>query len=232
MIYLNEHIMEIRYKPNPRIIDLRGQWAEEISAHMKMSEWAIVENRVDIFRKDNHDRVFVGFRGMGFICHRSDSKSYFPDHAIRFLKFIFSLDGFEKNPLIDRIGVRSKFCIEYEKNFEELRDLYASKYIVLSDRAKKIINAKLVDLAGPWNFADDLGNFNTQSGPMVKTQIAQFFNDEIVTQLPDVGLFFDIDYSVKPRKSMREDEVVKLVGGFAERAWKRNEDFKKIVLEG
>jgi len=103
---------------------------------------------------------------------------------------------------------------------------------VLSDRAKKIINAKLVDLAGPWNFADDLGNFNTQSGPMVKTQIAQFFNDEIVTQLPDVGLFFDIDYSVKPRKSMREDEVVKLVGGFAERAWKRNEDFKKIVLEG
>lgn len=232
MSQLNEHILEIRYKPNPKILDQRGKWAEEISAHMKMPDWVVVENRVDIFNKDRRDRAYVGFRSLGYICHGSQTKIYFPDQAVKFMKFVFEYDEFDKAPLIERIGVRSRFCTKYEKTFDDLRDLYCSRYVVLSDKANKAINAKVVDVAGYWNFADDLGNFNTQSGPMISTQISQFFNDVDIATVPEVGLYFDVDYSVKPKRNMKEQEIVSVVHGFAERAWKRNDDLKSIVLEG
>jgi hypothetical protein len=51
MAGLNEHVLEVRYKPNPKVLDYRGTWAESISDHMKLPEWRIVENRIDIYDK-------------------------------------------------------------------------------------------------------------------------------------------------------------------------------------
>ena len=123
---LNEHILEVRYKPNPKILDYRGSWAEAISDYMTLSEWRILENRIDIYDKENKDHAFVGFRNSGFVAHDTPTKHYFPDKAVRFFKYLLSLDGFEKSPYVERIGVRSKFCKEYEGSFDELRDKYTS----------------------------------------------------------------------------------------------------------
>ncbi len=49
---LNAHTLEVRYKPNPKILDYRGTWAELISNHMNLSEWKIIENRIDIYDKE------------------------------------------------------------------------------------------------------------------------------------------------------------------------------------
>ena len=35
----NEFLLEIRYKPNARILDHRGDWAERISEHMRLPRW-------------------------------------------------------------------------------------------------------------------------------------------------------------------------------------------------
>ena len=197
---LNEHILEIRYKPNPKILDYRGTWAESISNHMKLPEWRIVENRIDIYDKDNKDRAFVGFRNAGFLAYNTATKNYFPDKAVKYFKYLFSFEGFEKSPYIERIGLRSKFCKEYNGSFDELKDKYSSNYLYLTKRAKEILNAKLLDIGGPLNFADKYGNFNTMSGPMTDEQIPQFF--EATEDLPAVGLYFDIDYWQKPKREL------------------------------
>jgi len=139
---ISEHIFEIRYKPNPKILDYRGTWAELISRYMNLSEWNIVENRVDIYDKVNKNHVFVGFRNSGFVVKDSPTKNYFPDHAKKFFSFVIQLEGFEKQPYVERIGVRSKFCTNFEKGFDELKDRYSQRYLVLTKEAEKAINGK------------------------------------------------------------------------------------------
>jgi len=227
---INEHVFEIRYKPNAKILDYRGTWAEMISEHMKLSEWRILSNRIDSYDKPNNNHAFVGFRNSGFSCNDSPTRNYFYDQAIKFYGFIAKLDGFEPEPVIERIGVRSKFFTSFEKGFDELKNRFASKYICLTSEAKKVINAKLIDIGAPLNFADELGNFNTMAGPMAKEQAAQFFSNRKISDIPDIGLYFDIDYFLKPNKKMKADEVIRLLRGFAESAWDKHESIKNLLL--
>jgi hypothetical protein len=47
-VALSENILEIRYKPNSKILDHRGTWAEIISKDLTLTEWLIVGNRFDV----------------------------------------------------------------------------------------------------------------------------------------------------------------------------------------
>lgn len=224
---INEQILEIRYKPNPKVLDYRGSWAEAISDHMKLPEWRILENRIDIFNESNRDRVFVGFKNAGFVTHNAPTKNYFSDKAVKVFRFLFTLTGFDKTPFIERIGVRSKFCKEYEGTFDELREKYVSNYLCLTDKAKKIMDAKLMDIGGQLNFADRYGNFNTMSGPMISAQMAQYF--EATEEFSKVGLFFDIDYWLKPEKTMDSQEILKTIEQFANSGWDKYESATKVI---
>lgn len=226
---LHEHILEVRYMPNPKVLDYRGTWAEAISDYMKLPKWVIVNNRIDIYDEKNKDRAFVGFRNAGFVAHATPTKNYFPDKAIKFFKYLLTLEGFKKTPYVERIGVRSKFCEKYEGSFDELRDKYVSNYLSLTNKAKKIINSKIIDIGGPINFADKYGNFNTMSGPIIDKQMAQFF--EITEGSPAVGLYFDIDYWILPKKEVDEQEILSYIKQFANSAWDRFDSISKLILE-
>lgn len=227
---LNEHVLEIRYKPNSKILDYRGTWAEMISKHMQLSEWRILDNRVDVYDKVNKNHAFVGFSNSGFSCNDSPTKNYFYDQAIKLFSYISKLDGFEPELTVERIGVRSKFCTTFEKGFEELKNQFASKYVCLTSEAEKAINAKLVDIGALLNFVDNLGNFNTISGPMEKSQIVQFFSGRKETDVPAIGFYFDIDYFLKPNKQMKADEINKSIKDFAESSWDKYEKVRKLIL--
>jgi hypothetical protein len=85
-----------------------------------------------------------------------------------------------------------------------------------------------VDIGGPLNFADSLGNFNTMSGPMARAQLAAFFKKD--EGFPEVGLFIDIDYWRRPEKDVPGAEVVSAVKSFAEAAWARHEGIRDLIL--
>lgn len=229
MADLNEHVLEVRYKPNPKVLDNRGSWAEVISDFMDLPTWRIVENRIDIYDEKNGDRAFVGFRNAGFVVHNTPTKNYFPDKAVKFFRYLFTLKDFPKTPYVERIGVRSKFCKEYKGSFDQLREKYTSNYLSLTEKAKNIINSKLIDIGGPLNFADKYGNFNTMSGPMTDEQLPQFFKKP--EDVPAVGLYFDIDYWLRPKKQVGEQEIVKNIRQFANSAWERFESISKLILE-
>jgi len=226
---LNQIVLEIRYKPNPKVLDYRGAWAEAISSHMKFSEWRIVENRIDIYDAKNIERAFVGFKNVGYTIQDSPTKNYFPEKASKFFKFLFTLKEFGKTIFIERFGLRTKFCKKYEGNFEELMKKYTTNFLSLNENAKKMINAKLLDIGCPLNFADKYGNFNTMSGPMVDKQMGQFF--EQAEQFPSVGLYLDIDYWLTPKSEMNEQEILQNINQFALSGWDRVETISKLILE-
>ena len=227
---INEHVFEIRYKPNSKILDYRGTWAEMVSKHMQLSEWRILDNRIDIYDKVNKNHAFIGFSNSGFSCNDSSTKNYFYEQAIKLFSYISKFDGFDPEPFVERIGVRSKFCTAYEKGFDDLKNRFASKYLHLTPEAEKAINAKMVDIGAPLNFADGLGNFNTMAGPMEKRQMVQFITGRKESEMPEIGLYFDIDYFLKPNRNMKVDEINKAIRNFAESSWDKHEKVKSLIL--
>lgn len=227
---LSEHIFEIRYRANSKILDYRGKWAEQISDHLSLPHWSIVENRIDIFDKPNAERAFVGFKNSGYTCNDPSTSNFFPDRAIKFYRFLAKLDGFSSPLFVERIGVRSKFITSYGSTFEELLGRFTSNYVSITEKAQRSINAKLVDIGVPLNFADKLGNFNTMCGPMRKEQMKDFISKR--SDYSDVGLFYDIDYWQRPNKNVSANEIVRLIGEFAKAAWARHSSITTLILEG
>lgn len=232
MADLNEYILEIRFKPNSKILDCRGLLAKEISGYMKLPEWRIVENRIDIFDEKQKNHAYVGFRNAGFVTRDAPTKNYFPDQAIKYFKYLLNLQNFEKILYVERIGVRSKFCKQYEGDFNELKEKYITNYLTLTEKAKNIIDSELLDIGGSLNFKDKIGNFNTMSGPMSNEQIIGFFkrDEDEIENFPPVGLYFDIDYWDKPKKELNEQEIIKYISQFANSTCKRFEDICNIIL--
>jgi hypothetical protein len=227
---INDHVVEIRYKANPRVLDHRGTWAEMVSEHMALPHWKIIENRIDIFTKDRELHAFVGFKNSGLTALNTPTKNYFSDKAIKLLRFVFTLQDFGDPIHVDRIGVRSRFCSPYLGTFEELRDRYSTKFLRITEEGINAIGKKikLIDIGGPLNFADKFGNFNTQSGPMTAKQFNDFFNQS--EDFPDVGLYFDIDYFVRPETKINSKEIITTVKNFSSEAWDRHERIRDLIL--
>lgn len=225
---VSEQTLEIRYKPNAKILDFRGSWAEAISAHMKLPEWGILENRVDIYDGTTKERAFVGFRNAGYVAQDAPTKNYFPDKTSKYVKYLFNLEGFGKALHVERLGVRCKFLRAFEGEFTKLLEKYTSNYLSLTDKAKEVLNAKLLDISGPLDFQDQYGNFNTLSGPIREEQIGRFL--ERKEGLPAVGFFFDIDYWIAPKSEMSDRDVLKKIEEFANSAWDRFDKLSKLVL--
>ena len=144
------------------------------------------------------------------------------------------LQGFESEPFLERIGVRSRFLIPFAESFETLVQNYASRYMGLTSTAESRLDATLVDIGGPLNFKDQLGNFNTMSGPMKSDQVSQFIQllEDEDDELPDVGLYVDIDYWITPQKQLKSVDILKTIRAFAQAAWTRSDQIQTLVFGG
>jgi len=224
----NEHVFEIRYKPNAKVLDNRGGWAEKISHHMRLLEWQIIENRLDVFDKENKDTCFVAFKNAGFMSHNPPTANYFPDQAVKFCRLVLELEGFGSPLFVIRIGVRSRFYSAFEGSFKELFNRYSTRFATLTDEAKKILDAKLIDIGCPVNFEDEHGRFNTSSGPMEDEQARVFFSQ--AEHLAKVGLFFDIDYWQRPKKELKNANILELISVYARKAWDKHQRIRDLIM--
>jgi len=226
----NEHVLEIRYRPNPRVLDHRGAWAQLISEHMGLKHWQIVENRLDSFSEKQVEHAFVGFRNAGYTAADTPTRNFFPERATKLLRLLFTLGDFGEDLFVERLGVRSRFCTPFSSSFEELVDLVARQYLTPTEAAREAVGAKakLIDIGAPLNFADGLGNFNTTLGPMAAKQLSEFFRKD--EGFPPVGLYYDIDYFVRPDRLLRGKEILSTVGTLADEAWDRHDSVRALVL--
>jgi len=233
---LSEHILELRFKPNPKILDYRGTWAEMVSQLMELPHWRIDENRIDVLNSYETDtfHAFVSFKNAGITLHNDSSvneltKNFFPDQGNKLLRFLFDQKSFGNPIFVERVGVRSRFATVFDGAFKDLLQRYSTRIFSLTEEAKDAFRADLVDIGGPMNFSNLNGNLFTNSGPMEKKQLGQFFG--FVTELPDVAFYMDLDYWKRPQSEMDGKEVVKVVKNYADEVWDIHDRIRAIVLE-
>jgi hypothetical protein len=227
---LNEHVFELRYKPNAKIIDYRGEFAEMISSELGLTEWRITKDRVDVFDKEEKHRLYVGFRSSGYVAQDSITANYFPDKAVQFLNFVSNIKTFGNHWIVQRMGVRSRFCTAFDGECEDALERLGSRYTTLTEDAKSAIGeAKVIDLNGVVNFEDEHGSFNTQLGPMLASQIAEVLKDR--DDYPEVGIYYDIDYWKRPEKDVAESDVTRFIKVAAREGWERHGRILRLILQ-
>jgi hypothetical protein len=227
----NEHVVEIRFEANARILDNRGAWAEALMEHLGMQQWQIVANRLDVFDKDRKRLCFVSFKNAGFSALDTPNQNYFPDQANRFLRRMFDLPDFRSPIVVARIGVRSKFCTPFDGTYSEMCDRFSERYACITPQAREAIGreAKLLDIGAPLNMVDEDGNFNTMAGPVTDDEAAQYFQKD--DGFAPVALFYDIDYWRQPKRGMDATEVTNAVAQMARAGWNRHDRLRRLILE-
>lgn len=218
----SEQVVEVRFSPTPKILDRRGDWAELLTAALDLPEWQIIENRLDVLNKARSRHAFLSFRNMGYIAQDAQNPNQHRQWARTALRAVFKLPGFPKRLHVERVGVRGRFCVSFDGSFESLRDAVVDHYIkpstdLLSAFGKEV---ELQDIGAPLVFSDPLGSFNTQCGPMRRAQLEQFFKNR-KNDLPEVGLYFDVDYWLMPGASMDAHDLGSLVEAFGKGVWAR-----------
>jgi len=227
---ISEHLIEIRYNPNPKILDYRGTWAEAVSRLMQLSEWRIDANRVDVSDKENIRRVFVSFKNAGMVINNSSNRNFLPGQSGKFLRFLFDQEAFGQKIFIKRIGVRGRFATAFGGEYKELLDLYTSRFVSLTDEAINALDAEVIDFGGPINFSTKIGNLNSMSGPMPKKQLQHFFSSIKIDKLPEIAFYLDLDYWKRPEKEMNGREITDLTKRYAEEIWDIHERIQTLVL--
>ena len=226
---LNEAMLELRYRPNARIVDRRGSWAENLAAHMGLPHWQIVGNRTDIFRDDKTLHVYVGFRNCGVVLQDIPSHEYFSEQAVRFLKRLFSFEDFGDPIYVERFGVRLRAAFPVQLPFDGLLGLFQERYVQLAPPAREMFGgAQLLDIGAPLNFSDEVGRFNSSTGPMALEQFTNFFSGK--EELPDVGLYVDVDYWAQAKTERSSAEIVRMTRAFAQAACRRVSQIRHHVL--
>jgi hypothetical protein len=228
---INEHILEVRYVPNPKVLDYRGSWANALAQALGLPKWNIVENRLDVFTEDRNLRVFISFKNFGVVVQDAPTQNYFTDQTQRFLKHLLELTGFDHPVRVERYGVRLRVATPFHGSFEDLRDRVAQRYLSVASGAVDAIGstAKLRDIGAPLNFTDEIGDFDSHCGPMVKAQLEQFFKGR--KNLPGVALYYDIDYFTKPDEAVSDQRLIGRVAQCAAASHQRYERIRKLILE-
>jgi hypothetical protein len=218
----SKHIIEIRYKSNPRFLDRRGEIVEMLSGSL-FDQWSIANNRIDFTSKKNENiAAFFSYRNLGLFSNYPNTTEYFKDKAREFIRAAWSYFLTKK---ITRIGIMSIYLIE-SKNFKESFDRYRSSFLGLSDDNLKKFEGDLIDLGFPLNFTVGEDFFNITTGPMEKIQSKEFIiNDE---ELPDAGIYIDVDYF---RKELSPYITQKNVLEFLDKGIEKADKVKSVIQD-
>lgn len=216
---LNEHVFELRFRPNAQIIDFRGELAETISSHLGLPHWGIGRDRVDIFDASQRHRAFVSFRNLGYTVKDTSLASYFPDKAAKFLSYLTTLKLFSGRFAVQRVGVRSQFAWSLPFGFEEALGRITSRYCGLTNDATEVIGARIVDFNPAVNFRDEHGFFDTQFGAMTNEEVKRYLGGR--DSYPDIALYYDIDYWRTGEDEWKAEQILQFLRTTARAGWER-----------
>ena len=230
--HASQNVLEVRFKPNARILDRRGDWVETLASKLDLPRWQIIDNRVDLFTEDRSLRAFISFRNFGYIAEDVKKLSQHQDWARKALKAVFTLPGFPTPLQTVRVGVRGRFCVAYSGSFESLRDLIVASYVAPSEALTAALGSEVLlkDIGAPLNFSDDVGNFNTHCGAMRRDQLKQFFENR--DGLPEVALYYDVDYWQNEPATLGQYDLIAKVESYSKAVRTRFKQATELVLAG
>lgn len=224
-----ELIFEIRYRPNPKVLDYRGTWAEVLGKLMDVSDWRITQDRLDVYNDAKTLQAFVSFRNAGVVVQDPPTRDYFADQSCKLMRYLMQQNTFGDPLSVTRFGIRSRFATAYpDADFHGLLDRYLDRYLRLSEPATTIIGSRVVDIGGPVNFEAPGGVINSMSGPMLRTQLEAFFKSR--KDLPGVALYFDFDYHNKEEGKLTSRDVLSRIKSWSAYTWDLHDRLRDLIL--
>jgi hypothetical protein len=227
---ISETVVEIRIRPDPRLLDYRGDFAESMTRSMNLVHWQVDTSRVDAFDEHQSMRCFVSFQNLGLILRNSQPRDYFPNQSGKFLKNVLTQKPFEESTFVERIGVRSRFAIPSLESFHNLLEKYMKNYTNISSGAANAFSGRIIDVGMPINFQTEIGKINSSSGIMQKDQFSQFFQLEKQDDLPEIAIYLDFDYFETPKRLMVYQDVIARVKEYAFSNWDLREKITDLIL--
>lgn len=227
-IHVAKHLFEIRFKENPIVLDKRGIWTNQISEKFSFPDWSISDNLVNLFNQKEFTSAYFSFKNIGYKIDNSESLDGYIKKANEYIDYLFSKDMLGTNNHIVRIGVRSIFCQEYQGSFNELKNSFNSNFGGLKQETKDSLELNLEDICTVLDLSDNLGNIHLISGPMRSEQIRSFLPE--AKQIPQVGLYMDIDYWKKPDAIIAGSQLKDIVEELSKATKKRFEQILNLVI--
>lgn len=225
---ISEKVLELRYKPKPAFLDLRGQIVESILPDMKMSEWQVVENQVEFGDKDKQRRIFISYKNAGLVILNTTDPDYFVSNATRFTELLL-MQGPFISFFCERIGIRFRYSVEYKGTFESLLQRFTTKFNSSSTKVQNAINGQIIDTSYAVNLRTDFGFVNIKIGPIKQDQLETLFSEK--PNMFSVSSYFDFDAWSRPQKLMNADEINKEIETYSRGNQERFEQFLNLVLE-
>ncbi|MDO8505040.1 MAG: hypothetical protein Q7S48_00440 [bacterium] len=223
---LTKHLCEIRFKPDPKILDKRGEITGALS-DVTFPNWKIANNRIDFGNnKDLFAAAFFSYRNLGTSSCFPHNSKYFVDITKEFIKksWIF----FPNNNTM-RVGVRSSVLVDLSKNFKDYFEAYKKNISVFTK--KNLFKAELVDVGLNLNFANGDEYFNITTGPMEREQTKIFFDENPDEDLPNTCVYVEVDYFKKDFKpSVKQKDIFKIIDDGISKSEEISSSITSIIL--
>ena len=189
-------IFEVRFPATASLLDKRGAIATKWQWQDDLSEWEISNNQVTIHNKANSKFLRVGLRNAVTIFELPDNIRVFQERTEDFILGILDLLEPRK---IERVGLKI-ISLAKRSHFKLLVANMRKELFTLGDSDWKVVGGPPEDLAFPLVLQFDAFKANFNVGPMIKEQLASYFESgEVKQKLPAVALFVDFDlYRVEP----------------------------------
>jgi len=218
-------VCEVRYPPRPRLFDIRGRIIEQ-ALTKTLTEWRMVQNRVDIHSKDGTIRYFASFENAGSVMEQPASVTAFRDGTVKFLRGV--IEDLEITQL-SRIGVRFYYLAPVPA-FEALVQAMIGGLYRLSHDDWERVGGVPIDVGFPLTLKFGHRKANFMMGPMESSQLKGHFDtDAVKEKLPDVSVFIDFDYyEVNP--STGKKELHRFVREFIDQASEISRSYSEGLL--
>jgi hypothetical protein len=226
---VSEHVLEIRHRAYGTFLDMRGRIADTVAAAGQMTAWSVTDNRID-FKPNEEDEREVGFvshRNLGYIVRSPDSRNYMQDRALRFIRDLVAVRGYELRE-VKRFGFRSRFLSPSKDSFRALLKKVNDR-MPLPEQLVSVFEAQLDDYGPVAILKRGNMKIRVQCGPMEKEQSKGLFEKQ-ADRLPDVGFFVDIDHYQADLGVMGEREISTLLRSMNDSAWKAIDAYSDLVL--
>jgi len=130
------------------------------------------------------------------------------------------------------LGVRSRFAVPSQQSFDQLLNQFETKALSVREAAFTAFDAKLIDIGAPINFETKFGKINTNSGPMEREQLTRYFNFEKKDDLPEVSLYLEFDYWLRPTDPLSVKDVIALIKLYSDENWQWHLRLRSLILGG
>jgi len=222
---------DIATYPNPAFLDYRGKVVNEMKEKLGLSEWNIADNIVKAYNSDKTEKAFCAYNRIGYSLLNPETNNLFSDKFNKHIRGLVSNEYFENEFTIKRIGVRLRTMKQTELSLKDL--VLKFKNIILHEKFVDGINdcQDYEDIGFNINLKDEVGFYNIGFGPMEKKQAREFFKEVNENLIPEVGIFFDVDYFVKEDFNLKDHKIFGLVKNLENKCYYRRDQFIKIIEE-